>query len=183
MSTTVTYKNNTLTTVSNATKTLKTAGKYMEGDVTLVDDSKPTHTDVENDAGGRTITINDGVITTNSKTVRLIPTKIYRVDPSDLVVDNESGLLTNTDSNTYATIYPQASWSPYVFVGGFDLSGIPKNSVSNYSVKFKSSNTSNISSSSTKIVYNGDNVVDDQSSLQYTLYNFAYVNRFDNPIS
>ena len=39
MSTTVTYKGNTLTTVNNATKTLKTAGKYMEGDVTLVDDS------------------------------------------------------------------------------------------------------------------------------------------------
>ena len=37
MSTTVTYKGNTLTTVSNATKTLKTAGKYMEGDVQLTD--------------------------------------------------------------------------------------------------------------------------------------------------
>jgi len=39
MSTTVTYKGNTLTTVSNATKTLKTAGKYMEGDVILTDSS------------------------------------------------------------------------------------------------------------------------------------------------
>lgn len=37
MSTTVKYKGNTLTTVSNATKTLKTAGKYMEGDVILTD--------------------------------------------------------------------------------------------------------------------------------------------------
>ena len=37
MSTTVTYKGNTLTTVDNATKTLKTAGKYMEGDVVLTD--------------------------------------------------------------------------------------------------------------------------------------------------
>lgn len=37
MSTTVQYKGNTLATVSNDTKTLKTAGKYMEGDVTLVD--------------------------------------------------------------------------------------------------------------------------------------------------
>lgn len=37
MSTTVTYKGNTLTTVNNATKTLKTAGKYMEGDVVLTD--------------------------------------------------------------------------------------------------------------------------------------------------
>ena len=37
MSTTVTYKGNTLTTVNNTTKTLKTAGKYMEGNVILTD--------------------------------------------------------------------------------------------------------------------------------------------------
>lgn len=37
MSTTVTYKGSTLTTVDNQTRTLKTAGKYMEDDVTLVD--------------------------------------------------------------------------------------------------------------------------------------------------
>lgn len=37
MSTTVTYKGNILTTVNNATKTLKTAGKYMEGNVILTD--------------------------------------------------------------------------------------------------------------------------------------------------
>lgn len=39
MSTTVTYKGNTLTTINNATKTLKTAGKYMEGDVILTDNN------------------------------------------------------------------------------------------------------------------------------------------------
>lgn len=37
MSTTVTYKSNTLTTVDNTIKTLKTAGKYMEGDIILTD--------------------------------------------------------------------------------------------------------------------------------------------------
>ena len=37
MSTTVTYKGSTLTTVDNQTRTLKTAGKYMEGDVILTD--------------------------------------------------------------------------------------------------------------------------------------------------
>ena len=37
MSSTVTYKGNTLTTVDNATKTLLTAGKYMEDDVTITD--------------------------------------------------------------------------------------------------------------------------------------------------
>ena len=37
MATTVTYKGETLTVVSNATKTLLTAGSYMEDDVTLTD--------------------------------------------------------------------------------------------------------------------------------------------------
>lgn len=37
MSTTVTYKGSTLTTVSNETKKLETAGTYMEDDVTLTD--------------------------------------------------------------------------------------------------------------------------------------------------
>jgi hypothetical protein len=37
MSTTVTYKGSILTVADNNTKTLKTAGKYMEGDVILVD--------------------------------------------------------------------------------------------------------------------------------------------------
>ena len=37
MSTTVTYKGSALTTVNNQTRTLKTAGKYMEDNVTLVD--------------------------------------------------------------------------------------------------------------------------------------------------
>lgn len=39
MSTTVKYKGNIITTVNNNTKTLKTAGKYMEGDVELTDTS------------------------------------------------------------------------------------------------------------------------------------------------
>lgn len=37
MSTTVTYKGETLTTVDNATVTLETAGKYCEDDFTLTD--------------------------------------------------------------------------------------------------------------------------------------------------
>ena len=37
MSTTVTYKGSTLTTAENQTKTLKTSGKYMEGDVIITD--------------------------------------------------------------------------------------------------------------------------------------------------
>lgn len=37
MSTTVTYKGNTLTTVNNQTRVLNTSGKWLEGDITLVD--------------------------------------------------------------------------------------------------------------------------------------------------
>ena len=37
MSTTINYKGSVLTTVENQTKTLKTAGKYMEGDVAITD--------------------------------------------------------------------------------------------------------------------------------------------------
>lgn len=52
MSTTVQYKGNTLTTVSNATKTLKTAGKYMEGDVSITDSSGNEQGTVWQDAEG-----------------------------------------------------------------------------------------------------------------------------------
>lgn len=39
MSTTVSYKDETLTTVTNQTRTLETAGTYLEDDITLVDES------------------------------------------------------------------------------------------------------------------------------------------------
>ena len=37
MSSTVTYKGNTIATVSNNTKTLTTAGTYLEDDITITD--------------------------------------------------------------------------------------------------------------------------------------------------
>ena len=44
MSTTVSYKGNTIATVNNNTKTLETEGKYLEADVILTDVT-PTYTD------------------------------------------------------------------------------------------------------------------------------------------
>lgn len=44
MSTTVSYKGNTLTTVSNNTKTLETEGKYLEADIILTDVSQSAPT-------------------------------------------------------------------------------------------------------------------------------------------
>ena len=55
MSTEVTYKGSTLTTLTNQTKVLKTAGKYMEDDVTITDESSGGSAVVvteETDAGG-----------------------------------------------------------------------------------------------------------------------------------
>jgi len=57
MSATVTYKGSTLTTVDNQTRTLKTAGKYMEDDVIITDvttgsGSAVTVIDTQDEAGG-----------------------------------------------------------------------------------------------------------------------------------
>lgn len=66
MSTTVTYKGSTLTTVENQTRTLNTSGKWMEGDITLVDVTSSgtaaiSVVDTTDTAGGtiRTITARD----------------------------------------------------------------------------------------------------------------------------
>lgn len=48
MSTTVTYKGNTVATISNATGTLKTAGKYLEDDVILTDVSESGGIEINN---------------------------------------------------------------------------------------------------------------------------------------
>ena len=71
MSTTVQYKGNTLTTVSNDTKTLKTAGKYMEGDVVLTDESVDVSQDTvtpETLLQGYTAHNNTGALITGSAT-------------------------------------------------------------------------------------------------------------------
>ena len=65
MSTTVNYKGNTIATISNQTKTLETAGTWLEGDIEIIDVSGPnkviTVIDTEDEAGGiiRTISAVD----------------------------------------------------------------------------------------------------------------------------
>lgn len=51
MSTTVTYKGNTLTTATNQTRTLQTAGKYLEDDITI--------TDVTSSGGDHVVVVTD----------------------------------------------------------------------------------------------------------------------------
>lgn len=71
MSTTVTYKGNTIATVNNNTKTLKTAGKYMEDDVTLVDVSQGQGIVItdETDSHGGTIRHINGIVVSGTKTI------------------------------------------------------------------------------------------------------------------
>lgn len=77
MSTTVTYKGSTLATVENQTKTLKTAGKYMEGDVII--------TDVTGGAEGKVYIIDS--IDSNGGTIR------------EFITDEDATITTSLDQN------------------------------------------------------------------------------------
>ena len=93
MSTTVTYKGNTLTTVDNTIKTLKTAGKYMEGDIILTDvnaGGTMVIRDSEDSHGGIVREITAGNVVTGTKSITENGT--YDVaEYADVDVDVSSG--------------------------------------------------------------------------------------------
>jgi hypothetical protein len=79
MSTTVTYKGETLTTVENQTRTLLTSGKYLEDDLTLVDISRgepslQAKTDIEPTTSSQTITPDSGYDGLSSVHINAMPT-------------------------------------------------------------------------------------------------------------
>lgn len=79
MSTTVTYKGETLTTVDNQTRTLLTSGKYLEDDLTLVDVSRgePTlqaKTNIAPTTSSQTITPDSGYDGLSSVQINAMPT-------------------------------------------------------------------------------------------------------------
>ena len=77
MSTTVTYKGETLATVSNTTKTLTTSGKYLEDDITLTDNSTPTlqtKTGITPTTSSQTITADNGYDGLDSVQIDAMPT-------------------------------------------------------------------------------------------------------------
>lgn len=99
MSTTVTYKGATLTTVDNATVTLDTAGKYCEDDFTLTDVSG-------GGGGGNTVTLlmydNSGA----GPTIYCPPSAIWTgwdMDPDTYLV---TGTLTISENDLFVAKCP-----------------------------------------------------------------------------
>lgn len=110
MSTTVTYKGSALTTVNNQTRILKTAGKYMEDDVTLVDVSgssinnqDKTVTPTESQ---QTITADEGytglgTITVNAISSTYVGSEITQRDGDDLTA---SGATVSVPAGYYSAV-------------------------------------------------------------------------------
>lgn len=81
MSTTITYKGNTIATVDNTTKTLQTEGKYMEGNVVITDvsHSAPTlqaKTNITPTTSSQTITADSGYDGLSSVQINAMPSGI-----------------------------------------------------------------------------------------------------------
>ena len=72
MAATLTYKGSTLTTVDNETKVLKTSGKYMEDDITVVDESSGGNvviTEEQDSHGGIIKHITSDVVISGTKSI------------------------------------------------------------------------------------------------------------------
>ena len=120
MSTTVSYKGNTLATVSNNTKTLETEGKYLEADIILTDVSQAapvletvtkSYTPTESQ---QTETITPGVgydgiaevdVTVGAISSSYVGSGITRRDSTDL---NASGATVSVPSGYYASAASKA---------------------------------------------------------------------------
>lgn len=123
MSTTVSYKGSTLTTVNNQTRTLNTAGKWLEGDITLVDTTTSqaiSISDVSNSTG-TTAAITGTVPSYGTKTISQNGTYNASTDGYDgfsSVTVNVSGG-GGTPSQTQHSIYFEFSDSTNTTLTGY----------------------------------------------------------------
>lgn len=126
MSTTVTYKGSTLTTVDNQTRTLETAGTYLEDDITLVDVSQSApvlqaKTNIAPTTSSQTITADSGYDGLSSVQINAIPT------PTRKTVSEDS----TTTSSTTSCLFKQITSMPdvFYFVNANTLSNPTANSI------------------------------------------------------
>ena len=104
MSTTVTYKGETLATVSNDTKTLTTQGKYLEDNITLTDVSRSAPTlqskTVTPTTSQQVVTPDSGYDALEQVTVNRIPTE-YIIPTGNLPITANGN---NINVSQYATV-------------------------------------------------------------------------------
>lgn len=112
MSTTVTYKGETLTTVDRATKTLKTAGKYLEDDLTLTDSVQNGSVTAPSTITGTSATATlgtGGTSITLSKTVSVTPNVTTAGYISSGTAGNSAISLTAT--GTFSTTFVEGEFT------------------------------------------------------------------------
>ena len=196
MSTTVTYKGSTLTTAENQTRTLKTAGKYMEDDITIVDVTSggggatlqtktKTYTPTESQQT-ESITADSGYdgldevdVTVNAISSSYVGSAIDRRDSTNL---SASGATVTAPAGYYAS-----SASKSVASGTEGTPTASKGSVSNHSVSVTPSVTNTtgwitgstktgtaVSVSASELVSGSQTITDNANNIDVT--NLASVN-------
>lgn len=91
MSTTVSYKGNTIATVSNDTKTLLTEGKYLEDDLTLVDVSGSADLGTKNITANGTYEAEDDELDGYSKVTVNVPDQVTVTDKAPYIFRQSGG--------------------------------------------------------------------------------------------
>lgn len=104
MATTITYKGSDLTSFSNTSKTLRTAGKYLEGDITItatsdINNQNKTVTPTESQ---QSITADSGYTGLGTVTVQPIPSQY--IVPSGTYTISSVDSTTTFDITNYAAV-------------------------------------------------------------------------------
>lgn len=124
MSTTVTYKGETLTTVENATKTLLTAGKYCEDDFTLTDVSGSEVDTLVEALHNRVTSVSDDTLTSIRSYGLAYMTALTSVDFPNLQTINTYAFYNDTNLAMNGWIFPKAKTiANYAFRYCYGLTG------------------------------------------------------------